>query len=120
MVMSELDVEFQELRGPVLKVLSELDDDVSLEKLKNLADVSRQLSAFQQKVKLVREALRTVLDADDDMAAMYLTEKAQGKPRAEADHEEVELLIENYFECGGEIMGKAEQLLSDVQITHER
>lgn len=120
MVMSELDVEFQELRQPVLQVLRELDHDVSLAKLKSLADVSRQLSSFQQKVKLIREALRTVLDADDDMAAMYLTEKALGKPRAEADHEEVELLFENYYECGGEIMEKAEQLMSDVQITHDR
>lgn len=120
MVMSELDVEFQQLHEPVLKVLRGLDHDVSLEKLKNLADVSRQLSAFQQKVKLIREALWTVLDADDDMAAMYLTEKAMGKPRAEADHEEVELLFENYYECSGEIMEKAEHLLSDVQITHDR
>ena len=120
MVMSELDVEFQELQKPVREVLQELNHDVSLETLKKLADVSRQLNAFQQKVKLVREALRTVLDADDDMAAMYLTEKAAGKPRAEADHEEVELLLENYYECSGEIMEKAEHLLSDVQITHDR
>ena len=54
------------------------------------------------------------------MAAMYLTEKAAGKPRAEADHEEVELLLENYYECSGEIMEKAEHLLTDVQITHDR
>lgn len=120
MVMSELDVEFQELQKPVREVLQALDHDVSLKKLKKLADVSRQLNAFQQKVKLVREALRTLLDADDDMTAMYLTEKASGKPRAEADHEEVELLLENYYECSGEIMEKAEHFLSDVQITHDR
>ena len=46
MVMSELDLEFQDLRKPVLEVLQELDRDVSLEKLKRLADVSRRLSAF--------------------------------------------------------------------------
>jgi hypothetical protein len=120
MVMSELDVEFQDLQKPVRQVIQELDHDVSLEKLKKLADVSKQLSAFQQKAKLVREALRTVLDADDDMAAMYLTEKALGKPRTEADHEEVELLLENYYEYSGEIMEKADNLLSDVQITHDR
>jgi hypothetical protein len=120
MVVSELDLEFQELREPVLQVLRELDHDVRLEKLKNLADVSRQLSAFQQKVKLIREALRTILDAEDDMAAMFLTEKAAGKPRKEADHEEVELLFENYYECCGEIMERAEQLFSDFQITRER
>ena len=51
MVISELEIEFQELQKPVLEVLRELDHDVSLEKLKKLADVSRQLNAFQQKVK---------------------------------------------------------------------
>lgn len=120
MVMSELDIEFQDLQKPVLQVIQELDHDVSLAKLKQLADVSRKLKTFQQKVKLVREAIRTVLEADDDMAAMYLTEKAAGKPRAEADHEEVELLLENYYECSGEIMGKAEDLSSNVEITHDR
>ena len=53
------------------------------------------------------------------MAAMYLTEKDLGRPKAEADHEEVELLLENYYECSGEIMEKGDQLLSDVQITHD-
>lgn len=120
MVMSELDVELQDLQKPVLQVIQELDSDVSLEKLKKLADVSRQLRGFQQKAKLVREALRTVLDADDDMAAMFLTEKALGKSRAEADHEEVELLLENYYGCSGEIMEKADKLLSDVEITQDR
>lgn len=114
MVMSELDLEFQDLQKPVLEVIRELDHDVSLEKLKRLADVSRTLTAFQQKVKLVREALRKLLDAYDDMAAMYLTEKALGKPKAESDHEEVELLLENYYECSGEIVEKGGQLLYDV------
>lgn len=120
MVISELDIEFQELSEPVNELLQALDKDVSLEKLKRLLDVSKQLNAFQQKVKLVRQALRTVLDADDDMASMYLTDKAAGTPRAEADHEEIEMLLENYYEASGEIVEKAETLLSDVEYTHDR
>jgi magnesium transporter len=120
MVISELDIEFQDLCRPVNDVLEALDKDVSLEKLKRLLDVSKQLSAFQQKVKLVRQALHTVLEADNDMAAMYLTDKAAGKPRAEADHEELEMLLENYYEASGEIVEKADNLLSDVEYTHDR
>jgi len=120
MVMSELDVEFQDLKKHVLEVIKDLDQDVSLQKLKALADVSRQLNSFSQKAKLVREAIRTLLDADDDMAAMYLSEKANGTPRKEEDHEEAELLLENYFECSGEIMEKAEILSRDVEVTHDR
>jgi magnesium transporter len=120
MVISELDIEFDDLCKPVNQVLDELGHDVSLERLKKLLDVSKQVSAFQQKVALVRKALHTVLEADDDMAAMYLSEKAAGKPRAEEDHADVEMLLENYYEASGEIVEKADNLLSDVEYTHDR
>jgi len=54
------------------------------------------------------------------MAAMYLSDKVAGNPRAEADHEEVELLLENYYEAIGEIMEKSGKLLSDVEYRHDR
>jgi magnesium transporter len=120
MVTSELDIEYQDLIKPVHQVLKELENDVDLAKLKKLLDVSKQLSAFQQKVKLVRNALQTVLEADDDMAAMYLSEKVAGTPRAEADHEEIEMLLENYYEASGEIAEQSEKLLSDVDYTHDK
>jgi len=120
MVVSELDVEYQEIKKLVNQVLEELDQDVDLEKLKMLLDVSKQVSAFRQKVKRVRTALHTVLEADDDMAAMYLGDKAAGKPRAEADHAEVEMLMENYYDASGEIVDKSDKLLSDVDYTHDR
>jgi len=93
MVISELDIEYQELKKPVNHVLAELEKDVDLEKLKKLLDVSKQVSFFRQKVKLVRSALHTVLEADDDMANMYLGEKAAGKPRAEAHHGQTYVFI---------------------------
>jgi magnesium transporter len=120
MVISELEIEFDEICKPVNQVLGELETNVNLEKLKKLLDVSKQLSAYQQKVGLVRKALHTVLEADNDMAAMYLTEKASGTPRAEENHEEVEMLLENYYEASGEIVEKADKLLSDVEYTHDR
>ena len=64
--------------------------------------------------------MNTYLEADDDMAAMYLSDKVAGNPRAEADHEEVELLLENYYEAIGEIMEKSGKLLSDVEYRHDR
>ena len=120
MALSELDIEYQELKKPVSRVLEELDTDVDLDKLKRLLDASKQVSAFKQKVKLVRSALHAVLEADDDMAAMYLSEKVAGKPRAEADHAEIEMLLENYYEASGEIVEKTDKLLSDVEYTHDR
>lgn len=120
MVISELDIEYQDLCKPVNEVLADLDKDVSLEKLKRLLDASKQVVAFQQKAKLVRQALHTVLEADDDMAAMYLSEKAAGHQRAEADHEEVEMLLENYYEASGEIVERVDNLLSNVEYTHDR
>jgi magnesium transporter len=117
--MSELDAEYQQLEENVNDVLRDLDLDVNVEKLRNLLDISKQASRFKQKVKLIRTALHTVLEADDDMAAMYLSDKAAGKPRAEADHAEMELLLENYYAASGEVVEKAEEILSDVEYTHD-
>lgn len=36
------------------------------------------------------------VNADADLAAAYLTAKATATPRKTADHEELELLLENY------------------------
>lgn len=120
MVTSELDLEYEEVKKAVNHVLEELENDVDLQKLKKLLDVSKQLSSFQQKVKLVQNALHTVLEADNDMAAMYLTDKIEGKPRAEADHDEIEMLLENYYEASGEVLEKTDKLMSDVDYTHDK
>ena len=47
---------------------------------------------------------------DDDLAALYLTAKSQGKPRSADDHEEIELLLESFSKQCEEIVSEVETL----------
>lgn len=94
---------------------------------------SRKLSIFQKRATLVQEALDELLSngelsrdgaepsldivanvvvspIDDDLAAMYLTAKLQGKPRSADDHEEIELLLESFSKQCEEIVSEVETL----------
>jgi hypothetical protein len=59
------------------------------------------------------------LEADDDLAAMYLTEHKQGKQRREDDHQEVEMLLEAYHKVCDEIVEVSGNLISNIRNTEE-
>ena len=52
--------------------------------------------------------LRTTLD--EDLAAMYLTDKKNGMPRRLSDHEELEVLLESFSKQVEEIVNEAENI----------
>ena len=80
---------------------------------------SKRLGTFEQKARLVRDAIDDLLDADDDLVAMYLTERAQGKIREEANHTEVEMLLESYHKVCDEIVQVSGNLVSNIRNTEE-
>ena len=118
-VTTSLESEFEGVRDPIVKVLRELEEDIDRDKLRYLLIYSKKLGTFEQKARLVRDALDELLEADDDLAAMYLTEKAKGIKRSEADHAEVELLLESYHKVADEIVQAAENLVSNIRNTEE-
>ncbi|KAF2404254.1 cora-domain-containing protein [Trichodelitschia bisporula] len=118
-VTSGLESEFEGVRDPVLKVLRELEEDIDRDKLRYLLVYSKKLGTFEQKARLVRDALDELLEADDDLAAMYLTDKAKGGQRRESDHTEVEMLLESYHKVADEIVQAAENLVSNIRNTEE-
>ncbi len=118
-VTTGLESEFEGVREPVVRVLRELEEDIDRDKLRYLLIYSKKLGTFEQKARLVRDALDELLEADDDLAAMYLTEKAAGKERTEDEHEEVELLLESYHKVADEIVQAAENLVSSIRNTEE-
>ncbi|KAJ9623576.1 magnesium ion transporter [Taxawa tesnikishii (nom. ined.)] len=111
--------EFEGVREPVVKVLRELEEDIDRDKLRHLLIYSKKLGTFEQKARLVRDAIDDLLEADDDLAAMYLTEKADGKERAEDDHTEVEMLLESYYKICDEIVQISGNLVSNIRNTEE-
>jgi magnesium transporter len=114
-----LEKEFEGVSEPVVKVLMELEEDIDRDKLRYLLVYSKKLGSFEQKARLVRDALTELLEADDDLSAMYLSEKAEGKIRGEDDHTEVEMLLESYHKVADEIVQAAENLVSSIRNTEE-
>lgn len=69
------------------------------------------------RVKGVNDGVERVLSDDDELGAGYLTSKALNKQRLPEDHEELELLLENYSQHLEGIMSEVAGALSDVQST---
>lgn len=119
-VTSGLEAEFALVREPVTHILAELEEDIDRDKLRHLLIHSKKLGTFEQKARLVRDAIDDLLEADDDLSAMYLTErKATGKPRPEDDHQEVEMLLESYHKICDEIVEISGNLINNIRNTEE-
>ncbi|KAI0384453.1 cora-domain-containing protein [Hypomontagnella monticulosa] len=118
-VTQELEADFEAVRDPVIRILSELEDDIDRHKLRILLVLSKRVSTFEQKAKLVRDAIEELLEADDDLADMYLTEKTHDIHRELDDHTEVEMLLESYHKLCDEIVQEAQNLVSGIRNTEE-
>lgn len=118
-VTAGLESEFEGVRDPVMNVLRELEEDIDRDKLRHLLIYSKKLGTFEQKARLIRDAIEDLLEADDDLAAMYLTEKAEGTEREEDNHEEVELILESYHKFADEIVQVSSNLVSSIKNTEE-
>jgi magnesium transporter len=118
-VTSELEAEFESVQAPVIRILSELEDDIDRDKLRILLVLSKKVSSFEQKAKLVRDAIEELLEADDDLSAMYLTEKTHDLYRPEDDHTEIEMLLEAYDRVCDEVAQEASNLVSSIRNTEE-
>ncbi|KAI0048933.1 cora-domain-containing protein [Auriscalpium vulgare] len=118
-VVSALEAEMVFIRNLVGGLLAELEDDIDHDKFKRLLHYSRRLTSFQNRAKLVQEAIEEVLEQDEDLAAMYLTDRKNNVPRALSDHEELEILLETFSKQVEEIVNEAENTQSNVQSTQE-
>ncbi|KAJ5194452.1 Mg2+ transporter protein CorA-like/Zinc transport protein ZntB [Penicillium cf. griseofulvum] len=118
-VTSGLEEEFNGVREPVVRVLRALEEDIDRDKLRHLLIYSKKLGTFEQKARLVRDAIDDLLEADDDLAAMYLSERSNGKEREEDDHQEVEMLLESYHKVCDEIVQASGNLVTNIRNTEE-
>lgn len=118
-VTSGLEMEFETVRDPVVQVLRELEEDIDREKLRHLLIYSKKLGTFEQKARLVRDAIDDLLEDDDELSTMYLSEYAQGKERDPEDHEEIELLLESYHRVADEIVQVSASLVNSIRNTEE-
>ncbi|KAL4923571.1 CorA family magnesium transporter [Aspergillus undulatus] len=118
-VTTGLEEEFNGVREPVVRVLRALEEDIDRDKLRHLLIYSKKLGTFEQKARLVRDAIDDLLEADDDLASMYLSERANGVHREEHDHQEVEMLLESYHKVCDEIVQASGNLVTSIRNTEE-
>ena len=118
-VTGGLESEFVGVQEPVVRVLRELEEDIDRDKLRHLLIYSKRLSTFEQRARLIRDSLDELLEADDDLAAMYLTERSKGIERDDDDHTEVEMLLESYHKICDEIVQVSGNLVSNIRNTEE-
>ncbi|KAG0239136.1 magnesium ion transporter [Actinomortierella wolfii] len=118
-VLSSLQSEMEVLVHFVSNLLMHLEEDIDQNKLKELLQYSKKLSKFESKTLLIRDAFMEVLDQDEDLANMYLTEKKQGHPRTKDNHEEIELLMESYLKQVEEIANTVSIVKQQMQSTEE-
>lgn len=95
-VFDALVEEMLSFRDSISSFLKTLQTDLDQEKLSLLLQWNRKLFDFLEKVRGVKNAAVEILDEDEDMAAMYLTDTLKGQPRAVSDHQELELLLESF------------------------
>jgi len=76
-----------------------LESSLAAAELDRVFEHSRRLAKIESKARLVRETIRELLDTDEDLAAMYLTDSLAGRPHDVADHQEAEYMLEAYHKA---------------------
>ncbi|KAG7864061.1 hypothetical protein KL919_000089 [Ogataea angusta] len=141
-VMAVLETELQQHLKVCTKILNHLDTEIDREKLRDLLVNSKKLTTFYQKSLLIKNVLDELLDNDDDLESMYLSERSvYGGPfrqeelridgNGSKDHEsvnmsmdeldtgEIEMLLESYYKQCDEIVQQAQTLINDIKSTEE-
>ncbi|PKI85264.1 Inner membrane magnesium transporter MRS2 [Malassezia vespertilionis] len=119
-VLEALRSELGWLRLVVDDLLEALEDDIDREKLRMLLQISKKLNGFLSRSRGIKLAVTEVVESDEDMALMYLTDAKLGNPRDEQSNlEELELLLESFEKQVEEVLAEIEQIYANVNNTQE-
>ncbi|KAL8376933.1 hypothetical protein RB595_007860 [Gaeumannomyces hyphopodioides] len=130
-VVTQLERELDAIREPAARILRSLEEDdasavddglvMDRRKLRALLGLSDRVTHFARQAELVRSAVEDVLDYDDRLAALYLTDRAAGRARRAAhdDLTAIELLLDSYYKAYDEIAQEAQNLVSSIRNTEE-
>ncbi|KAJ3112640.1 magnesium ion transporter [Physocladia obscura] len=114
---SSLVYELDQLEKESEFLLQSIDVGVSSTQLNKLLLLRRAYNKFLQRVEGFRSAINMVLTNDEDLAGMYVTDKALGKPHVVSDHIDMELMLEHYVKIGDDLVSKVLETSSNLQTT---
>ncbi|KAG0050611.1 magnesium ion transporter [Gryganskiella cystojenkinii] len=118
-VVASLHAEMEVLVHFVMNLLAHLEEDIDQNTLKELLQYTKKVSRFESKALLIRDVFEELLDTDEDLAAMYLTDKKEGHPRMTDSHDEVEILLEAYVKQVEEIANVVSIVKHQMQSTED-
>ena len=122
---SDLQEELRMMATPVELILDNFQkkNKISRKDLMNLLHYSKELNTFLQKVEPFSRSLSELLETDEDLAELYLTEKKIHPEKfsrqriGDNNHTEVELLLESYVSRIEEVMQLTTELQKQVATT---
>ncbi|CAH0051717.1 unnamed protein product [Clonostachys solani] len=120
-VTATLEAEYLLVKKEVSETLASLEKEEHPlnSELKTLLDLVRNLVGIEKRGKQVREAIQEVLNDDQDMADMHLSDKKNGLPHTAADHQDVEYLFEAYYKASDSVVQEAASLIRYIRQTEE-
>lgn len=97
-VLSTLRQDFIQVRAAAEESAARLnlETGVAAVELGHVFEHSRHLGRLESRARLVRQTIRELLDTDEDLAAMYLSDTQSGRPHQVSDHQEAEYMLETY------------------------
>ncbi|GMK59247.1 hypothetical protein CspeluHIS016_0702620 [Cutaneotrichosporon spelunceum] len=114
-----LEEEMGFIRRLVDSLLGKFEHDIDRENLRRLLHYSRRLAGFQTRAKSIKSSFDELLDSDEDLAAMYVSDRMHGRPRAVHDHEQLELLLEGFMKQVEEVISDIDTTAANMQSTQE-
>ncbi|CAG9936191.1 unnamed protein product [Clonostachys rosea f. rosea IK726] len=120
-VTATLEAEYLLAKKKVSETLASLEKEEHPlnSELKTLLDLVRNLVGIEKRGKQVREVIQEVLNEDQDMADMHLSDKKNGLPHTAADHQDVEYLFEAYYKASDSVVQEAASLIRYIRQTEE-
>ncbi|BGP48544.1 magnesium ion transporter [Rhodotorula kratochvilovae] len=109
-----------ELQERVYRTIPQLRFGVSPAELRDLLECKRTVEDCLMSGRAMQSALSSVLGDDEDLANMYLTDKAKGSKHAVNDHQQAELLLEYYYTDTDVYAGADERRLDETSESCER
>jgi len=107
-----LEAEFTRVARPMSQLLDELLTKQGASELQSLLALRQRLVDCRERVEEVYKAIAELLNSDEDMSHMYLTDRHNGLIRQENDHEEVEALLEAFSHSVTELDNRIKSLLN--------
>jgi len=120
-VCMSLEKDFSSLEPTILENLDDLPTRLTSRQLEELRSFKQRLSQFSARSQDVQRVLQEVLEEDENMINMYLTEKNTfpKQVRTPVEHDEVEILSESYLQIVDHFTNRAELLDNAINDTED-